>query len=140
MTIDGVRHVMPGDFATVEADGSITLLGRGSVVINSGGEKIFPEEVESAVRSHPDVTDAIVIGAPDERWGQTVVAIIAPRPGRSPDLVSIQDHCRATIAGYKVPRRLHTVAGIQRSPSGKPDYRWADAVVAQAGPATADRP
>ena len=77
----GTRYVMPGDFATVEADGSITLLGRGSIVINSGGEKIFPEEVESAVRSHPDVMDAIVCGAPDERWGQTVAAIIQPRVG-----------------------------------------------------------
>ncbi len=131
ITVDGVRHVMPGDFATIEADGSITLLGRGSVVINSGGEKIFPEEVESAVRSHPDVLDAIVVGAPDELWGQTVAAIIAPRPGRHPGLVSIQDHCRATIAGYKVPRRLHTVAEIQRSPSGKPDYRWANAIVVE---------
>ena len=79
ITIDGTRYVMPGDFATVEADGSITLLGRGSVSINSGGEKIFPEEVESAVRSHPDVFDAIVVGAPDERWGQRVAAIIQPR-------------------------------------------------------------
>ena len=77
----GTRYVMPGDYATVEADGSITLLGRGSIVINSGGEKIFPEEVESAVRSHPDVMDAIVCGAPDERWGQTVAAIVQPRVG-----------------------------------------------------------
>jgi acyl-CoA synthetase (AMP-forming)/AMP-acid ligase II len=120
---------MPGDFATVEHDGSVTLLGRGSVVINSGGEKIFPEEVESAVRSHPHVLDAIVVGAPDERWGQTVAAIIAPRPGRSPSLESIQDHCRSSIAGYKLPRRLFTVETIQRSPSGKPDYRWADGIV-----------
>ena len=79
--VRGTRYVMPGDYATVEADGSITLLGRGSIVINSGGEKIFPEEVESAVRSHPDVMDAIVCGAPDERWGQTVAAIIQPRVG-----------------------------------------------------------
>ena len=79
--VRGTRYVMPGDFATVEADGSITLLGRGSIVINSGGEKIFPEEVESAVRSHPDVMDAIVCGAPDERWGQTVAAIVQPRVG-----------------------------------------------------------
>ncbi|MHB1584670.1 MAG: acyl-CoA synthetase [Acidimicrobiales bacterium] len=129
ITVDGTRYVMPGDYATVEADGSITLLGRGSVVINSGGEKIFPEEVESAVRSHPDVMDAIVVGAPDERWGQTVAAIVQPRPGRRPDLHSIQDHCRAAIAGYKLPRRLHTVEVVQRSPSGKPDYRWADQVV-----------
>jgi len=132
ITVGGTRYVMPGDYATVEDDGSITLLGRGSVVINSGGEKIFPEEVESAVRSHPDVMDAIVVGAPDERWGQTVAAIVQPRPGRSPDLQSIQEHCRVSIAGYKLPRRLHTVDLVQRSPSGKPDYRWADRVVAAA--------
>ena len=93
--VAGTRYVMPGDFATVEADGSITLLGRGSIVINSGGEKIFPEEVESAVRSHPDVMDAIVCGAPDERWGQTVAAIIQPRVGHeAPSLEQIQEHCR----------------------------------------------
>jgi acyl-CoA synthetase (AMP-forming)/AMP-acid ligase II len=134
LMVDGVRHVMPGDFATVEEDGSVTLLGRGSVVINSGGEKIFPEEVESAVRSHPDVMDAIVVGAPDERWGQTVAAIIQPRTGRSPDLASLQEHCRPFIAGYKVPRRVYTVAEIQRSPSGKPDYRWADGIVTGSAP------
>ncbi|HLN16245.1 MAG TPA: acyl-CoA synthetase [Acidimicrobiales bacterium] len=130
ITVDGVRYAIPGDFATVEADGSITLLGRGSVVINSGGEKIYPEEVESAVRSHPDVMDAIVVGAPDERWGQTVAAIVQPRVGRAPTLESIQEHCRQSIAGYKVPRRLHTVVTVQRAPSGKPDYPWAHAVVA----------
>ena len=121
---------MPGDFATVEEDGSVTLLGRGSVVINSGGEKIFPEEVESAVRSHPDVMDAIVVGTADERWGETVAAIVQPRPGRAPALEDIQLHCRAHIAGYKLPRVLHTVEVIQRSPSGKPDYRWAAEVLA----------
>ena len=94
ITVDGIRYVMPGDFATIEADGTITLLGRGSVSINSGGEKIFPEEVESAVRSHPDVFDAIVVGAPDERWGQRVAAIIQPRADRHPTLEDIQDHCR----------------------------------------------
>jgi acyl-CoA synthetase (AMP-forming)/AMP-acid ligase II len=134
ITVGGTRYVMPGDFATVEEDGSVTLLGRGSVVINSGGEKIFPEEVESAVRSHPDVMDAIVVGAPDERWGQTVAAIVQPRPGRHPDLEAIQAHCRTAIAGYKLPRRLHTVETIQRSPSGKPDYRWANDVVAGGSP------
>jgi acyl-CoA synthetase (AMP-forming)/AMP-acid ligase II len=129
-TIRGTRYVMPGDFATVEADGSITLLGRGSIVINSGGEKIFPEEVESAVRSHPDVMDAIVCGAPDERWGQTVAAIVQPRVGHTPpSLESIQEHCRTTIAGYKVPRRLHVVEVVERSPSGKPDYTWATSIV-----------
>jgi acyl-CoA synthetase (AMP-forming)/AMP-acid ligase II len=129
--VDGVRYVMPGDFATVEADGGITLLGRGSVSINSGGEKIFPEEVESAVRSHPDVFDAIVVGAPDDRWGQRVAAIIQPRAGKHPTLEDIQSHCRDAIAGYKVPRQLHVVEAIVRSPSGKPDYRWAAEIVAE---------
>jgi acyl-CoA synthetase (AMP-forming)/AMP-acid ligase II len=129
INIDGARYVMPGDFATIEEDGSITLLGRGSVSINSGGEKIFPEEVESAVRSHPEVLDAIVVGAPDERWGQRVAAIIQPRGERVPSLDDIQTYCRDRIAGYKVPRQLHVVQTIERSPSGKPDYRWAAAIV-----------
>jgi acyl-CoA synthetase (AMP-forming)/AMP-acid ligase II len=128
--VRGTRYVMPGDYATVEADGSITLLGRGSIVINSGGEKIFPEEVESAVRSHPDVMDAIVCGAPDERWGQTVAAIVEPRRGHeAPSLEAIQERCRESVAGYKVPRRLYVVDRVERSPSGKPDYTWAAAVV-----------
>ena len=130
--VEGKRYVMPGDFATIEEDGTITLLGRGSVSINSGGEKIFPEEVESAVRSHPDVFDAIVVGAPDERWGQRVAAIIQPRSDRHPSLEEIQVYCRDHIAGYKVPRQLHVVETIERSPSGKPDYRWASGIVAEA--------
>jgi len=130
ITVDGTRYVMPGDFATVEADGSVTLLGRGSICINSGGEKIFPEEVEAVVRSHPDVMDAIVVGAPDERFGQRVAAIVEVRPGRAvPSLETVQEHCRKHVAGYKVPRQLHAVDRIERSPSGKPDYRWADAIV-----------
>jgi 3-oxocholest-4-en-26-oate---CoA ligase len=136
VNVRGTRYVMPGDFATVEADGSITLLGRGSIVINSGGEKIFPEEVESAVRSHPDIQDAIVCGAPDERWGQTVAAIVQPRVGHEPpSLEDLQDYCRKSIAGYKLPRRLHVVELIERAPSGKPDYRWATAVVTGDTPA-----
>ncbi len=133
--VRGTRYVMPGDYATVEADGSITLLGRGSIVINSGGEKIFPEEVESAVRSHPDVMDAIVCGAPDERWGQTVAAIVEPRRGHdAPSLEAIQERCREFVAGYKVPRLLYVVDRVERSPSGKPDYTWAAAIVgAEAG-------
>src|SRR5688500_14739360 len=128
---------MPGDFASVEADGTVTLLGRGSVCINSGGEKIYPEEVEAAVKSHPDVWDAVVVGVPDERWGQTVAAVVQPRPGAVPELESIQDHCRTTIAAYKVPRRLHLVDEIQRSPSGKADYPWAAATAALADAPTA---
>ncbi len=123
---DGVRYSVPGDSALLEADGSITLLGRGSQCINSGGEKIFTEEVDSAVKTHPDVYDVTVVGVPDERWGQTVCAIIQVREGsETPTLESIQDHCRQHIAGYKVPRKLVTVDAVLRAPSGKPDYRWA---------------
>jgi acyl-CoA synthetase (AMP-forming)/AMP-acid ligase II len=122
---DGTRYSMPGDFATVEADGRIVLLGRGSVSINSGGEKIYPEEVEAAIKSHPDVYDCTVVGIPDERWGQRVVAVVQPRDNTTVDLESIQAHCRGQLAGYKVPRELHVVPSIVRSPSGKPDYRWA---------------
>ncbi len=133
ITVDGTRYVMPGDFATVEADGAVTLLGRGSICINSGGEKIFPEEVEAVVRSHPDVMDAIVVGAPDERFGQRVAAIVEPRAGRdAPDIDAIQQHCREHLAGYKVPRQLHVVDRIERSPSGKPDYPWANTIVTAA--------
>jgi 3-oxocholest-4-en-26-oate---CoA ligase len=129
--VEGKRYVMPGDFATVEADGSVTLLGRGSICINSGGEKIFPEEVEAVVRSHPDVMDAIVIGAPDERFGQRVAAIVEARPGHAaPSLEDLQAHCRTRLAGYKVPRQLHVVEKIERSPSGKPDYPWATSIIA----------
>jgi acyl-CoA synthetase (AMP-forming)/AMP-acid ligase II len=130
---DGVRYAIPGDFATVEADGTITLLGRGSVSINSGGEKIFPEEVEGAVGSHPEVYDVVVVGVPHERWGEQVVAVVQPRAPHRPSLESIQDHCRAHLAGYKVPRLLVVVDEVQRSPAGKPDYRWAAAVAGAAG-------
>ena len=116
---------MPGDSARVEADGQITLLGRGSVCINSGGEKIYPEEVEAAVKSHPDVYDAVVVGVPDERWGSRVTAVVQAREGITPELESIQTHCRTKIAGYKLPRELHLVTQMVRSPSGKADYPWA---------------
>lgn len=123
---DGKRYSVPGDYGILEADGSITLLGRTSQCINSGGEKIFAEEVDSAVKTHPDVYDVTVVGVPDERWGSTVCAIIQVREGhKAPTLDSIQDHCRKVIAGYKVPRKLVVVDSILRAPSGKPDYRWA---------------
>jgi 3-oxocholest-4-en-26-oate---CoA ligase len=124
---DGIRYVIPGDAATIEADGSITMLGRGSVCINTGGEKVFPEEVENALKSHRDVLDAVVVGVPDSRWGEHVAALIEPRPGRAPDLASVQDHCRRHLAGYKIPRQLVLVDHVVRSPAGKHDYRWAKA-------------
>ncbi|OWY61308.1 acyl-CoA synthetase, partial [cyanobacterium TDX16] len=126
---NGTRYSVPGDFAILEDSGSITLLGRGSVSINSGGEKIFPEEVESAVKSHPAIFDCTVVGVPDERWGSRVAAVVAVRDeAELPALEDVQEHCRTKIAGYKVPRELHQVEQIQRSPSGKPDYRWAKSI------------
>ena len=122
---DGQRWVMPGDLAVVEEDGSITVLGRGAVCINSGGEKIFPEEVEEALKAHPDVLDAVVVGVPDERWGERVAALVQAREGKRPSLAEIDAHLRPLIAGYKVPRELHLVGQMSRHPSGKPDYRWA---------------
>ena len=129
---DGVRWVVPGDFATVEADGTITLLGRGSVSINTGGEKVFPEEVEAALKSHPDVFDAVVVGVPDERFVERVVALVTPRPGAELTLDELREHCRRSIASYKAPRELHVVDEIVRTPAGKPDYRWGRATALKA--------
>jgi acyl-CoA synthetase (AMP-forming)/AMP-acid ligase II len=110
----------------LEADGTITLLGRGSVCINSGGEKIFPEEVEGVLKAHPAVYDTIVVGVPDDRWGQAVCAVVQPRDLEAPpSLASLADHCRSHLAGYKLPRHLVLTDEIVRSPSGKPDYPWA---------------
>ena len=122
---DGVRWVLPGDMATVERDGTITLLGRGSLSINTGGEKVFPEEVEGPLRDHPGVADALVVGVPDERWGERVVAVVQPDPGAEPTLEALQAWCRERLAGYKVPRDLVLVDEVVRSPAGKPDYTWA---------------
>jgi acyl-CoA synthetase (AMP-forming)/AMP-acid ligase II len=123
--INGVRYAIPGDYAQVEADGTVTMLGRGSVSINSGGEKIYPEEVEAALKGHPDVFDALVVGVPDERYGQCVAAVVHPRAGTRPALGDLDRFVRSEIAGYKVPRALWYVDEVKRSPAGKPDYRWA---------------
>ncbi len=129
---DGQRYAMPGDFARIESDGTITLLGRGSVSINTGGEKVYPEEVEGALKSHPAVYDAVVVGVPDERWGQAVAAVVQLRDGTDlADLSVLSDHCRGSIAGYKVPRKVVVVDEVVRSPSGKPDYPWAKQVAAE---------
>ncbi|MFI1618825.1 acyl-CoA synthetase [Streptomyces lydicus] len=125
----GDRWVLLGDMATVDDAGIVTVLGRGSQCINSGGEKIYPEEVEQALKAHPDVYDALVAGVPDERWGHRVAAVVQLRAGAAPlDLAAIQLHCRTRLAGYKVPRAVVFTQHIQRSPSGKADYRWAKAV------------
>ncbi|MGB8506097.1 acyl-CoA synthetase [Mycobacterium sp.] len=123
--INGVRYAIPGDYAQVEADGTVTMLGRGSVSINSGGEKIYPEEVEAALKGHPDVFDALVVGIPDERYGQCVAAVVQPRKGTRPSLSDLDAFVRSEIAGYKVPRAVWYTDEVKRSPAGKPDYRWA---------------
>lgn len=123
--VDGARYVVPGDYARFEADGTVTLLGRGSTCVNTGGEKVYPEEVEGVLKSHPDVFDALVIGVPDERLGQRVGAVVATRDGSVPDVATLESGMRGEIAGYKVPRSLWIVSEVGRSPAGKPDYSWA---------------
>jgi fatty-acyl-CoA synthase len=133
---EGRRWVVPGDYATIEADGTLNLLGRGSVCINTGGEKVYPEEVEAALKAHPDVFDAVVVGVPDPRLVERVAAVVTPRGEATPSLEDLQTFCRATLAGYKVPRQVHLTDTIPRTPVGKPDYRWATRVAEQE-PATA---
>ncbi|GKQ33887.1 acyl-CoA synthetase [Streptomyces sp. A012304] len=128
---DGERWVLLGDMATVDEDGVVVVLGRGSQCINTGGEKVYPEEVEQALKSHPDVYDALVAGVPDARWGSQVAAVVQLRTGvPRPSLADIQAHCRTRLAGYKIPRRLVITEAVRRSPSGKADYRWAREVAA----------
>ncbi|MCK7624848.1 acyl-CoA synthetase [Streptomyces sp. RS10V-4] len=135
---DGDRWVLLGDMATVDAQGVVTVLGRGSQCINSGGEKIYPEEVEQALKAHPDVYDALVAGVPDDRWGSRVAAVVQLRAESGPlDLAALQSHCRTRLAGYKIPRSVVFTDRIRRSPSGKADYRWAKAVAAGAEGAAA---
>ena len=124
--VDGRRYTVPGDFARHEADGTITLLGRGNTCVNTGGEKVFPEEVESALMSHPDVFDVLVIGVPDDRLGQRVAAVVEPREGAAPTFDELAKHVRAELAGYKVPRSIWLVDRVRRLATGKADYRWAN--------------
>ncbi|MFF7446285.1 MULTISPECIES: AMP-binding protein [unclassified Streptomyces] len=130
---DGERWVLLGDMATVDEEGVVTVLGRGSQCINTGGEKVYPEEVEQALKSHPDVYDALVAGVPDAKWGHHVAAVVQLREGAArPSLDDIQTHCRTHLAGYKIPRQLVIQESIRRSPSGKADYRWAREVAVRA--------
>ncbi|MGW0971417.1 acyl-CoA synthetase [Streptomyces sp. NPDC002516] len=127
------RWVLLGDMATVDEEGIVVVLGRGSQCINTGGEKVYPEEVEQALKSHPDVYDALVAGVPDPKWGSHVAAVVQLREGAPrPSLDDIQTHCRGRLAGYKVPRQLVITDSVQRSPSGKADYRWAREVAVAA--------
>ncbi len=123
--IDGTRYAVPGDWARLEEDGVITLLGRGNTCVNTGGEKVYPEEVEGALKSHPDVYDALVVGVPDDTLGQRVGALVQLRADVNPDLAALDVHVRTQIAGYKVPRSVWLVDSIGRTVSGKADYGWA---------------
>jgi 3-oxocholest-4-en-26-oate---CoA ligase len=131
--VDGRRWVLPGDCATLEADGRITIFGRGSVCINTGGEKVFPEEIEEVLKSHDAVFDAVVVGVEDAEWMQRVAAVVETRPNTSLSLEELQRHCRKHVAGYKVPRLLKLVDKVLRFPSGKPDYSWAKEVASESG-------
>jgi fatty-acyl-CoA synthase len=134
-SIEGVRHAVPGDRARVLADGSIELHGRDSVTINTGGEKVFAEEVEQALKLHPAVFDAVVVGRPSERWGQEVVAIVQLRPGTDATDDDLRGAASAMVARYKLPKAVVRVERVERSPSGKADYRWAaDVAIAASQP------
>jgi len=121
----GVRWAIPGDLAKVEGDGTITLLGRGSSSINRGGEKVFPEEVELVLKDHPAIFDAVVVGLPDDRFGEQVAAVVELRPGADADVAALEAHCRGRLAAFKIPRTVLVVAEVRRRPSGKADLRWA---------------
>jgi 3-oxocholest-4-en-26-oate---CoA ligase len=122
-TVGERRYSIPGDYASVDADGTIRLLGRGSACINTGGEKVYPEEVELALRAHPDVFDAVVVGVPDDKWGEMVIALVQPRAGQTIDANALTAHCRTSLAAYKVPKQMIVIDSLERSPAGKADYK-----------------
>jgi fatty-acyl-CoA synthase len=123
LEVDGKRYSIPGDFATVEADGSITLLGRGSVCINTGGEKVFPEEVEEVLKTHGAVRDAVAVGVPDEKFGEAITAVVELAPDTELDEAAIIAHVKGKLASYKAPKRVLAVDTIGRAPNGKVDYK-----------------
>ncbi len=128
--VGGKRYSVPGDYATVGSDGTITLLGRGSACINTGGEKVYPEEVELRLRSHPTVFDCVVIGVADHRWGEMVVALVEAAPGATIAEDELRSFARGALAGYKVPKRVITLDSLDRAPNGKADYKMLRAVAA----------
>jgi fatty-acyl-CoA synthase len=128
MEFNGARYAIPGDYATIEADGTITLIGRGSQVINTGGEKVFVEEVEETLKTHPAVEDALVFGVADEKWGQAVTAVVETvSPITAEDLIA---HLRQTLAPYKSPKRIVFTEKCPRGPNGKANYEAAKALAA----------
>ncbi len=138
-TLDGTRYLMIGDEATVNADGTIRILGRGNACINTGGEKVWPEEVEIAVRDHPAVADAAIVGLPDDKWGQRVTGVIALRPGAVVPDEDLTAHCRARLTAYKCPKQWIRVAHVPRTYVGKPDYPAVRALVDPPAVSTAPR-
>ena len=134
-TIDGVRYSIPGDWCVVEADGTLTLLGRGSACINTAGEKVFPEEVEEALKTHPSVEDALVIGLPDEKWGQSVTGVVRLTDGHGFDEAALRAHVRRSLAGYKTPKRVFVTTEVFRASNGKADYTVAKKI-AESGTVT----
>jgi fatty-acyl-CoA synthase len=131
-TIDGVRYSFPGDWALVEADGTLTLLGRGSNCINTAGEKVYPEEVEEAVKQHPDVVDCLVVGVDDEKFGQRVTAVASLRAGCDADPEALRQFTRTKLAAYKVPKQIVLADQVRRASNGKADYKWARQTVLDA--------
>lgn len=123
VTVDGVRYSMPGDWAEVDADGTVRLLGRGSQCINTGGEKVYPEEVEEVLKLHPTVADAAVVGIPDERFGEAITALVEPRSGATLDDTALIAHVKAHLAAYKAPKRVLEIATVGRAANGKLDYK-----------------
>jgi fatty-acyl-CoA synthase len=132
VTIAGTRFAITGDAAKIAEDGSIIVFGRGNNCINTGGEKVFPEEVEEVLRMSPHILDAVVVGMPDPRWGQRVTAVVAPRPGVELDIEALRALCHEHLAGYKVPKDVVKVAEVQRSAAGKANYVWARATAVEA--------
>jgi acyl-CoA synthetase (AMP-forming)/AMP-acid ligase II len=120
---DGVRYSIPGDFVKVELDGSLTLLGRGSNCINTAGEKVFPEEVEEALKFHDSVADCLVVGVADEKWGQSITAVVELNPGYTLEEIELKDFSRQHLAAYKIPKRIFMRESLERAPNGKADYK-----------------
>ena len=129
--MEGAQYAVPGDLGRIEADGTVTLVGRGVTTINTGGEKVYPNEVEEAIRSHPSVDDCLVLGVPDERFGQVVAALVVAQPGRPLDSGEVDAVVRQSLAGYKVPRRIRLVEQLPRLPNGKVDYDAATTLAAE---------